>query len=129
MALFGIKIKPLKIIGKVVQVAAPVALAVIDPAAGIVGAIAGGGGKGFKVLGKEAEKLGLGRPHKVASPVAALGLPGGIGAIPGIEFPQLTAFLESNGMTGIEAWVAIGLWMWFTHQAGNLIENAGNPEK
>jgi len=130
MALFGIKlpkIKPLKILGKGVQLLAPVALAVVDPAAGIVGALAGVAGKGTKILGKGVEAKNGNRPHKVASPLAVLGLPAGLDSIMGesVTFDGLLALLNSLGLEGVPPWLAIAFWMWLTHQIGNNIESAG----
>ena len=65
--------KILKILGTVVQVAAPVVAGVVgSPALGAVVATAMGGGKAMKAVGK---KIGAetDRPHKVAAPAVAVG--------------------------------------------------------
>ena len=132
MALFGIKIKPLKWLGKAVQIAGPVAVAVlVSPAAGAVAAAATGGTAVVKKLGQAAGGLGLGRPHKVAGPVAAVGLPTAFAALAGAmgadnPLGDLTGLLGQLEAAGVPPWLAIGLWLWFTHQSGNNVENSGN---
>ena len=70
------KIKPLKILGKIVQVAGVGAVAKFAgvEAAGLV-ALALGTGAGTKVLGKKVEAKTGRRLHKVATPVAAIAVP------------------------------------------------------
>lgn len=122
------KIKPLKILGKVIQVAAPVAVGVfVSPGAGLLALASLGGGAGVKELGKLAEKMGLGRPHKVGSPVAAVGLPEVLGPLiaPGAS-DQITALLAGLGVEGVNPLIALGLLMWISHQFGNNVEKSGN---
>ena len=126
------KIKPLKLLGKAIQFAAPVVVGlVVDPVAGGAAVAASLGAAGFKRAGQALEKMGLGRPHKVVSPVAAVGIPGAIVALAGAvgvdqPFGPTTGLLAQLDAMGVPPWLAIGLFLWVMHQSGNNVENSGN---
>ena len=131
MALFGWKIKPLKLLGKAIQIAAPAAVAVfVGPAAGAVAVAAVGGTAFVKRKGQALERLGLGRPHKIAAPATILGLPAGLAALVGAvgadsPLGDLTGILGQLEAAGVPPWLAIGLFLWLSHQFGNNVENSG----
>lgn len=126
-----IKIKPLKILGKAIQIAAPVAVAVfVGPAAGVLATAAVGGTAIVKRAGQAAECLGMGRPHKIAAPATILGLPAAMAAVAGAmgadnPLGDLTGLLGQLEAAGVPPWLAIGLFLWMSHQFGNNVENSG----
>ena len=126
------KLKPLKIIGKAIQAVPVVVAFVADPLLGVLAVAGAGGGAGAKKIGKLAESVGLGRPHKVLSPVASGGVPvalHGLLAAFGIDTGaagQITSLLSQFGIEGINPWVALGLALWLSHQFGNNVEKSGN---
>ncbi|RLC76181.1 MAG: hypothetical protein DRJ03_29110 [Chloroflexi bacterium] len=124
--------KPLKVLGKLIQTAAPAVLTVAaGPAAGAVAASVLGGTALVKKAGHMAEDRGLGRPHKIAAPMAAVGLPQVLGMIMPQSSPmaaagaQITALLESLGVHGMPPMLVVGLLLWVSHQFGNNVEKSG----
>lgn len=134
MALFGIKIKPLKLIGKAIQAAGPIAVGVVaGPEAGAIALAAVGTAAGVKIGGQKAESMGMGRPHKVAGPLAAVGLPTAFAALAGVfgadsSLGDMTGLLGQLEAAGVPPWLAIGLFLWISHQFGNNVENSGQKE-
>ena len=134
MAFLGIKIKPLKLLGNAIQIAAPVVVGLVAGLpAGIVAVAASGGTMGVKKLGKLAEGVGLGRPHKIAAPASIMGLPTAFSSM-AVAFGadnsmiQVTGLLAKLEAVGVPPWLSIGLILWVMHQAGNNVANSGNRE-
>lgn len=127
------KIKPFKILGNVLKVAAvPVATAVAGPTGGAVVAAALGSGKGAKEITKKVQKKT--GSDKEAQNIVAPATSIAVGAVlshyiaPDLVTKACAAAASFCEHPDIGA-LAVGLLIWISHQFGSNVQNVAPSEK